>query len=70
MIHETKLFNFQEFVNQIRYKASEQDSEEKNLLPFLCKITEEMELEDLHFYRDYMSKFDLEHDFEGLELSY
>ena len=58
MIHETKLFNFQEFVNQIRYKALKPGSEEKNLLPFLSKITEETELEDLHFYRDYMSKFD------------
>jgi len=70
MIHQLKLFNFQEFVNQIRYKALKPGSEEKNLLPFLSKITEETELEDLHFYRDYMSKFDLEHDFEGLELSY
>ena len=70
MIHETKLFNFQDIVNYIRDKVSEPDSEMKNLLPFLSKITEETDLEDLPFYKDYMSKFDLEHDLEGLELSY
>lgn len=70
MIQETKLFNFQEIVNHIRDKASKPDSEEKKLLPALSKITEETELEDLPFYKDYMSKFDLEHDLEGFELSY
>lgn len=70
MIHQPKLFNFQEIVNQIRDKASKLDSEEKKLLPALSKITEETELEDLPFYKDYMSKFDLEHDLEGFELSY
>ena len=35
----------------------------------LDTITEDTELEDLSFYKEWLSKFDVEHDLEGLELA-
>jgi hypothetical protein len=69
MIHDSILFNFQEIINDLREKEAE-----KNKDVFfkgqLEAITEETELEDLPFYKEYLASFDLEHELKGVELNY
>lgn len=73
MIHDSELFNFQEIINSLREKAANLEPEKKEsstYLSLLGSITENTELEDLSLYKEYLSKFDVEHDLEGFELSY
>lgn len=72
MIHESALFNFQETISNLREKVAntEPENEEIRFQHLLDTITEKTELEDLAFYKDYLSKFDVEHGFEGFELNY
>lgn len=72
MIHESALFNFQETISNLREKVanSEPENEEMYFQRLLDSITEKTELEDLAFYKDYLSTFDVEHGFEGFELNY
>lgn len=58
-----KLFNFQRFVNNIRY--SRQNDVTK---PVLDAITDEMTIGDTPFYKDYLSLFFVEKAFDGFEL--
>lgn len=72
MIHESALFNFQETISNLREKVanSEPENEEMYFQRLLDSITEKTELEDLAFYKDYLSKFDVEHFLEDFELNY
>ena len=72
MVHESELFNFQAIINRLREKVSDSDpdDEKTEYLMSLYTITKETELEDLPLYKDYLSKFDVEHDLKGLKLSY
>lgn len=58
-----KLFNFQRFVNNIRY--SRQNDVTK---PVLDAITDDMTIGDTPFYKDYLSMFFVEKAFDGFEL--
>lgn len=58
-----KLFNFQRFVNNIRY--SRQNDVTK---PVLDAITDDMTIGDTPFYKDYLSLFFVEKAFDGFEL--
>lgn len=72
MIHDSELFNFQEIIASIRKDAENsvaEDPETPSCLPILDTITEDTELEDLPFYKEWLSKFDVEHDLEDLELA-
>lgn len=72
MIHDSALFNFQETISNLREKVanSELENEEMYFQRLLDTITEKTELEDMNFYKDYLSKFDVEHFLEDFELNY
>lgn len=73
MIHDSVLFNFQEIVAELRERAAkkkEKDGEDADCQKVLDAITKETEFEDLSFYKEYLSGFDIEHDLEGFELCY
>ncbi len=72
MIHDSALFNFQETISNLREKVanSELENEEICFQHLLDTITDNTELEDMNFYKDYLSKFDVEKGFEGFELNY
>ncbi len=65
MIHDTLLFHFQRIIENVRSKK-----ENKTNKPLLDSITKDTEFEDLTLYKEYLSKFDIEHDFEGVKLNY
>lgn len=72
MIHDSELFNFQEIIKSIRKDveiSGAEDPYSSACLSILDTITEDTELEDLPFYKEWLSKFDVEHDLEGLELA-
>ena len=62
-----KLFKFQQFVNNLRlpYKQGKPMDTVKKLLD---SVTDEMHIEDLAFYKKYLSKFDIGKAIEGYEL--
>ena len=62
-----KLFKFQQFVNNLRlpYKQGKPMDTVKKLLD---SVTDEMHIEDLAFYKEYLSKFDIGKAIEGYEL--
>lgn len=59
-----RLFNFQSALADLRYLIKEGDSFQK----VLDAIPEDAAIEDMPFYRDYLSKFNLGNEFDGLEL--
>lgn len=62
-----KLFKFQQFVNNLRlpYKQGKPMDTVKKLLD---SVTDEINIEDLAFYKEYLSKFDIGKAIEGYEL--
>ena len=64
MKHESALFNFSNVIAQIQEKWKG----DKNIQSVLDTITENTELEDLPLFKDYLCKFDLEHDLKDIEL--
>lgn len=62
-----KLFKFQQFINNLRlpYKQGKPKDTVKKLLD---SVNDDMTIEDLTFYKEYLSKFDIEKAIEGYEL--
>lgn len=70
MKHATIIFHFQNCIESIRKEAKERAKKGKPLScePLLKTITEDTELEDLPMYKNYLSRFNVEHDFADLDL--
>ena len=62
-----KLFKFQQFVNNLRLPY-EQGKPMDTVKKLLDSVTDEINIEDLAFYKEYLSKFDIGKAIEGYEL--
>ncbi len=67
MKNKYSLFDFQGIVQQIRHKH-ELKNEPKSCQELLESVDEKMTIEDMPFYKDYLSTFDTEHAFDSLVL--
>lgn len=63
-----KLFDFQRFIRDIRSFFVKKGTSGEAALRILDFITDEMCLEDTVFYKEYLSRFDVEKAIEGYEL--
>lgn len=68
MKHTSVLFNFQKVINYIRGKAKE--GKAPSYKDLLDDITEETEFEDLPFYKEHLSLYEVENDFGDFELAF
>lgn len=58
------LFDFQDVINQLRKSNNKENGYDK----VIENIHENSVIEDLPFYKDYLSKFDVEHALEGFKI--
>lgn len=70
MKHKSFMFDFQKCIDKIRKRAEDQT---KKGIPMLCEpllktITGDTELEDLPLYKQYLSRFDVEHDLADIDM--
>lgn len=66
MKKDYELFDFKELIEEIKKRGAEK--EEEDFVKSLDYINEDMGIEDLPLYKDYLSKFDIEKAFEGYQL--
>ena len=70
MVHKSPIFNFQKDIAIIRKNVAQENLKRKVFYePLLAAITNDTELEDLRFYKEYLSGFDVEHELEGFKLA-
>ena len=62
-----KLFDFQQFIRNLRLPYH-QGKPKDTVLKLLDSVTDDMTIEDLEFYKEYLSKFDIGKAIEGYEL--
>ncbi len=62
-----KLFKFQQFITNLRLPYH-QGKHKDTVLKLLDSVTDDMTIEDLEFYKEYLSKFDIGKAIEGYEL--
>lgn len=67
MLVTYNLFKFQQFINNLRlpYKQGKPEDTIKKLLD---SVTDDMTIEDMVFYKEYLSRFDIGKAIEGYEL--
>ena len=63
-----KLFDFQQFVRNLRLPYKRNEKPNDTLKGLLDSITDDMTMEDMTFYKEYLSKFDIEKAIEGYQL--
>lgn len=66
MEEKYQLFDFQQVLEEIVSRSSNDDN--KDLIEYICSIPKNMSIEELPLYKDFLSKFDVEHAFESIEL--
>lgn len=63
-----KLFDFQQFVRNLRLPYKRKERPDDTLKKLLDSITDDMTIEDMTFYKEYLSKFDVAKAIEGYQL--
>lgn len=66
MKKDYELFDFKELIEEIKKRGAEK--EEEDFVKSLDYINEDMGIEDLPLYKDYLSKFDIKNAFDGYKL--
>ena len=67
MIHDLYLFDFQGIINNIREKTKDNKMQCSDLLD---NITEKTEFEDMPFYKEYLSSFNVKDSLAGWKLNF
>ena len=68
MKYNYKLFNFQQYINNLRLPYKRMEKPDDDIKKMLDAITDDMTIEDTTFYKEYLSKFDIAKAFEGYKL--
>ena len=63
-----KRFDFQQYLNNIRLPYVQKKVTDDDTKRLLDAITEDMSIEDMDFYKDYLARFDVESVLDGYEL--
>lgn len=63
-----KIYDFQQYLNNLRLPFKLKERTDETAKKLLDSITKDMTLEDTSFYKEYLSKFDVEKAIEGYEL--